>query len=50
MTTLAQSDLPKDAGILRAAAKHNGANVGIYATVVQGGKIRRGDTITLADE
>jgi hypothetical protein len=50
MTTLAQADLPKDAGILRTAAKHNGANVGIYASVLQGGKIRRGDTITLEDE
>jgi len=50
MTTLAQADLPKDAGILRTAAKYNGANVGIYATVVQGGKIRRGDAITLQDE
>ena len=50
MTTLAQADLPKDVGILRAAAKHNNANVGIYASVVHGGKIRRGDTITLEDE
>ena len=28
MTTLPQGDLPKDAGILRAAAQHNRANVG----------------------
>jgi len=50
MTTLAQADLPKDAGILRTAAKHNNANVGIYAAVLQGGKIRRGDAISLEDE
>ncbi len=50
MTTLAQADLPKDVGILRTAAKHNNANVGIYASVLHGGKIRRGDTITLEDE
>jgi uncharacterized protein YcbX len=50
MTTLAQADLPKDAGILRTAAKYNSANVGIYASVLQGGKIRRGDLITLEDE
>ena len=50
MTTLAQADLPKDAGILRTAAKYNSANVGIYATVIQGGKISRGDTISLVDE
>ncbi len=45
MTTLPQGDLPKDPGILRAAAQHNQANVGVYAAVVQGGTIRRGDPI-----
>jgi uncharacterized protein YcbX len=48
MTTLAQSDLPKDAGILRTAAQHNQANVGVYAEVVAGGTVRRGDSVTLA--
>jgi uncharacterized protein YcbX len=47
MTTLPQGDLPKDVGILRAAAQHNQANVGIYASVMQGGKVRRGDSISL---
>ena len=47
MTTLPQGDLPKDVGILRAAAQHNQANVGIYASVIQGGKVRRGDSISL---
>ena len=45
MTTLPQDDLPKDVGILRAAAQHNRANVGVYASVMQGGKIRRGDPV-----
>ena len=45
MTTLAQADLPKDPGILRAAVQHNGANVGVYAEVLQGGTIRQGDAI-----
>jgi hypothetical protein len=45
MTTLAQGDLPRDPGILRAAAQHNGANVGIYASVLHGGTIRQGDHI-----
>ncbi|HEY6378330.1 MAG TPA: MOSC N-terminal beta barrel domain-containing protein [Candidatus Dormibacteraeota bacterium] len=48
MTTLAQGDLPKDPGILRAAAQHNHANIGVYASVVAGGTIRRGDVITVS--
>ena len=47
MTTLAQGDLPKDAGILRTAAQHNQANVGVYAEVAQGGSIRRGESVRL---
>ena len=47
MTTLAQGDLPKDVGILRAAAQENGANVGVYASVEQSGLVRRGDSIRL---
>ena len=38
MTTLAQGDLPKDPGILRTAAQHNQVNVGVYASVLHGGK------------
>lgn len=47
MTTLPQGDLPRDPGILRAAAQHNDANVGVYASVEQGGAIRRGDSVKL---
>jgi len=47
MTTLPQADLPRDPGILRAAAQHNQANVGVYASVLRGGTIRRGDPIRL---
>ncbi len=47
MTTLPQGDLPKDPGILRAAAKHNEVNVGIYASVIRGGMVRRGDAVWL---
>jgi uncharacterized protein YcbX len=47
MTTLPQSDLPKDTGVLRTAAQHNRANVGVYASVVQGGKVGRGDSVRL---
>src|SRR5437762_5646507 len=47
MTTLPQGDLPKDAGILRTAAQHNQANVGVYADVIIGGTTRRGDLVSL---
>ena len=45
MTTLAQGNLPKDSGILRAAVQHTQGHVGVYAEVVQGGTIRRGDRV-----
>ena len=48
MITLPQADIPKDSGILRTAAQHNGVNVGVYASVVNGGTIRRGDTVMVA--
>jgi uncharacterized protein YcbX len=48
MITLPQGDLPKDSGILRTAAQHNAVNVGVYASVINGGIIRRGDTVVLA--
>ena len=47
MTTLAQGDLPKDPGILRTAAQHSGANVGVYASVTRGGTVRRGDRVRI---
>jgi uncharacterized protein YcbX len=47
MTTIAQGELPNDVEVLRTAVKHNQGNVGIYASVVQGGTVRRGDAIKL---
>jgi len=47
MTTLPQGDLPKDPGILRTAAQHNDVHVGVYASVLGGGSIRRGDQVRL---
>ncbi len=48
MTTLPQDDLPRDPAVLRTAAQHNGAHVGVYATVVRGGTVRRGDAVVAA--
>ena len=36
-----------DPGILRTAAEHNRAHVGLYAAVLRGGAIRRGDPIRI---
>jgi uncharacterized protein YcbX len=47
MTTLSQGDLPKDPGILRTVAQHNDANAGVYAAVMCGGTVRRGDHVRL---
>lgn len=47
MTTLAQGNLPKDPGILRTAAAHNGANVGVYASIERGGTVRHGDPVVV---
>ena len=42
ITTLAQSELPRDLGILKTAAQYNAASVGVYATVLRGGVIEDG--------
>ena len=47
MVTLAQDDLPKDTGILRSAAQHNRLRVGVYASVLSGGRLRNGDRVML---
>jgi hypothetical protein len=48
VTTLAQDDLEYDPGVLKTAAQHNSANVGVYAMVEQGGMVRRGDELRIA--
>ena len=47
MTTLAQGDLPRDLGVLRTAAHYNKVSVGVYASVEQGGNIKRADSVWL---
>jgi uncharacterized protein len=45
MTTMAQGELGHDLSVLQTAVQHNGGNVGIYASVKQGGVVRRGDPV-----
>jgi uncharacterized protein len=47
MTTLGQGDVPKDNGILRTVVQRNEGNVGVYAKVVQGGVVKRGDRVQM---
>lgn len=49
VTTLPQDDLPNEPGVLKTAAQHNNANVGVYAMVEQGGMVRRGDEVRFAE-
>ena len=48
MTTLRQGDLPKDPNVLRTAVQANEGNVGVYASVVRGGQVHRGDAVSLS--
>lgn len=47
MTTLPQGDLPRDLGILRTAVQHHDGHVGVYASVLAGGTVQRGDQVHL---
>jgi uncharacterized protein len=59
MTTLSQGDLPLDSGILRTVAQQNNVmiaplgqampSVGVYAKVLTGGVVRRGDQVRLVN-
>ena len=48
MTTLAQGELPKDPKIMSTTYRYNDNRVGVYARVVRGGRVRRGDRVELA--
>jgi uncharacterized protein YcbX len=47
MTTLPQAELAKDPEIMNTAYRHNGNNVGVYARVLEGGRVGRGDRAVL---
>lgn len=49
MTTLAQGDLPQDPGILKTAARHNRAEVGVYAKVLSEGRVWRGAPVVIEE-
>jgi uncharacterized protein YcbX len=48
MTTHRQDDLPRDLRILRAAAQHHKAKVGVFASIGAPGTVRIGDPVWLA--
>lgn len=48
MTTLWQGDLASDTEILGTAMRFNRGKVGVYASVVTGGKVRRSDRVAVA--
>jgi uncharacterized protein YcbX len=50
MTTHAQSDLPRDLAILRTAARHHKATLGVFASIGVPGTIRVGDPVYLSKE
>lgn len=50
MVSLEQEDRPRDPLILRTAAQVHGADVGVYAHIVRGGTLRRGDPVHLIEE
>lgn len=47
MTTHAQSELPRDLSILRTAAQHHHATLGVFATIGAPGVVRVGDPVFL---
>jgi MOSC domain-containing protein len=48
MTTHAQSELPRDLSILRTAARHHKATLGVFASIGAPGTVRFGDPVYLA--
>jgi MOSC domain-containing protein len=48
MTTHQQSELARDLRILRAAAKHHNAKLGIFASISEPGTVRVGDPVCIA--
>jgi MOSC domain-containing protein YiiM len=47
MTTVSQGDPPKDPDVLRTVVQRNAGNIGVLASVLRGGRIRRGDAVVV---
>lgn len=47
MTTVSQGDLPRDPNVLKTVVQRNAGNVGVLASVIRGGRIRRGDAVVV---
>ncbi|MEQ8857142.1 MAG: MOSC domain-containing protein [Pseudomonadales bacterium] len=45
MTTHGFDDIPREPGVMRALVRHNDGNLGVYASVLEGGVIRAGDAV-----
>lgn len=50
MTTHPQYELPQDYGILRAAAQHHQANLGVFGSIQSAGVVRVGDPVYLVTQ
>jgi hypothetical protein len=49
MTTLRFADLPADRSIMRTLVRETAQMLGVYATIVEPGAVRAGDTVALVD-